>query len=315
MKSGNLLKDIVTFGRCFYYSMLRNELFFRSAALTYYAMFSIFPILILLSTLTGWILQDSGKEQAVINAVIGLMPAGAEIITGFMQDVLSGSTVTSIIALITLLWSATGFFRGLLSAIDLIHSREFTHNTFVMRGIGVILIILAIPAVFLLLFLSSLASIIIQFIPATVSGYVVSLLNILANGFAVFVVAAIAFFLLFRYVPSRRPPIRSTIISAILTSLGWLILGYGFSWYLSSGFGDFNVVYGSIGAVMALMLYLYLSNVVILFGAEVNATFAHFKTCRTPHIAGLDDALRLLRLPMPEIHETESPPNKPTNAP
>ena len=315
MKKGRVLETIVIFGRCFYYNMLRNELFFRSAALTYYAMFSIFPILILLSSLLGWLLQDPTKEQAVIDAVIGLMPAGAELITGLLQDVISGNSVTNIIALITLLWSATGFFRGLLSAIDLIHSHEYTHSTFVMRGLGVILIILAVPALFLLLFLSSIASVILHFLPAAFSGYLTSLLNILANGFAISVVASLGFFLLFRYIPRDRPSIRTTIISAILTSLALLALGYGFAWYLSSGFGDFNVVYGAIGAVMALMLYLYLTNVVILFGAEINATLTRFNTCRTPYIAGLDDILRFMRFPMPETHETEHPPNKPTNAP
>jgi uncharacterized BrkB/YihY/UPF0761 family membrane protein len=75
------------------------------------------------------------------------------------------------------------------------------------------------------------------------------------------------------------------------------------------------VVYGSIGAVMALMLYLFLTNVVILFGAQTNASLANFRECVTPYIPGFDDALRKLRLPLPETDEKEHPPNKPTIAP
>ena len=310
-----MLKTIVKFTRCFYYNMVRNELFLRSAALTYYAVFSIFPLLILISSLLGFILEDPAKQQGVIDAIIDMIPAGAEIITDLLQDVISSRAVPSIIAIITLLWSATGFLRGLLSAIDLIHSKAYTYNSFIMRGIGVIIILLIVPALFLLLILAGLSSFIIQFLPVALPGYLTSMMNVLASDFAVFIMATMAFFLMMRYIPSRRPPTRIALISSAVTSLAWVTLGYGFSWYLSSGISDFNVVYGSIGAVMALMLYLFLTNVVILFGAQVNASLAHFQECATPYIEGFDDILRKLRLPLPEIDEKEQPPNKPTIAP
>lgn len=309
------MKTAIKFIRCFYYNMIRNELFLRSAALTYYAVFSIFPLLILLSSLLGLILSDPVKQQAMINTLISMIPEGAEIITDLLQDVIASRAVPSIIAIITLLWSATGFLRGLLSAIDLIHSKEYTYNSFVMRGIGVLIILLAVPALFLLLLLAGLSSVLIDFIPITLPGYLTSMLNVLASDFAVFIMATLAFFLMMRYIPSRRPPTRTALISSALTSLAWVTLGYGFSWYLSSGFSDFNVVYGSIGAVMALMLYLFLTNVVILFGAQTNASLVNFRECATPYIPGFDDALRKLRLPLPETDEKEQPPNKPTIAP
>ena len=310
-----MLRKIVKFIRCFYYHMLRNELFLRAAALTYYAVFSIFPLLILITSLLGIILADPDKQQAVIDAIISLIPHGAEIITDLLQDVIASRTVPSIIAIVTLLWSATGFLRGLLSAIDLIHSKEYTYNSFVMRGIGVLVILLTVPALFLLLFLSGLSSIIIAYIPVPLPGYIASLLDVLASGFVVFIMATVAFFLLMHYIPSRRAPKRTSFISSALTALVWVLLGYGFSWYLSSGFSNFNVVYGSIGAVMALMLYLYLTNMVILLGAQTNAALARFDECTTPYIPGFDDFLRKLRLPLPEVNEEEQPPNKPTIAP
>lgn len=310
-----MLANIVKFVRCFYYNMIRNELFLRAAALTYYAVFSIFPLLILITSLLGFVLQDPEKQQAIIDAVINLIPHGAEIITNLLQDVIAARTIPNIIAVITLLWSATGFLRGLLSAIDLIHSKEYTHNSFVMRGIGVIIILLTIPALFLLLFLSSLSSIIINILFIPLPGYLNSLLNVLASGSAVFIIATLAFFLMMHYIPSRQAPTRVSFLSSMLTALIWVLLGYGFSWYLSSGFSNFNVVYGSIGAVMALMLYLYLTSTVILFGAQFNAALANFGECQTPYIQGLDELLRRLRLPLPQTNEEEQPPNKPTIAP
>ena len=309
------MRNFTKFIRCYYYHMIRNELFLRAAALTYYAIFSIFPMLVLITTLLGIVLQDTGRQQAIIEAIINLLPDGTEIITDLLQNVVRSRTVPSIIAVITLLWSATGFLRGLLSAIDLIHSREYTHGSFLMRGIGVIVLILTVPALFLLLFLSTISSILIEYLPVDLPYYLDYLLNVLANGTIVFVMAAGAFFLMMHYIPSRRAPARITFVSSLLTALAWVLLGYGFSWYLSSGFAKFNVIYGSIGAVMALMLYLYLTNAVVLLGAQMNASLAHFDDCRTPYIAGFDDFLKLIRLPIPEVHEEEQPPGKPTIAP
>jgi uncharacterized BrkB/YihY/UPF0761 family membrane protein len=92
-------------------------------------------------------------------------------------------------------------------------------------------------------------------------------------------------------------------------------LDYWFSSYLSSGPAKFNIVYGSIGAVMALIFYLYVTNVIILLGAQLNASLANFRGCRTPRIPGLDDVLKLLHLPLPQVDDTELPPNKPTQTP
>jgi len=303
----------IRFIRCFYYGMSRNELFLRAAALTYYAVFSIFPITILITTIAGWILRDPAKQQAIINVIIGLMPEGTEVLTDLLQNVISTSTITSIIALLTLFWSATGFLRGLLSAIDLIHSREYTHSTIVMRGMGVIIIVLSVPVLFILFLLTSISSQVLESFPLPEEWS--SAIHILASGIPVFLVATAAFFLLLRYVPGQRTAARTSLISAGFTSLAWMLLGYGFSWYLRSGFANFNVIYGSIGAVMALMLYLYFSNMVILVGAQINASLAYLDTCTAPHIAGLDDLLKLLHLPRPGADANNQPPNKPTIAP
>ena len=308
-----MLVKFVKFSRCFYYGLVRNELFLRSAALTYYAIFSIFPLTILITSAMGWVLQDPEKQEAIVSALIELMPEGTQIITDLLQSVITTSTITSVIALLTLLWSATGFFRGLFAAIDLIHARQYTYSTFLMRGLGVVIILLAVPALFLLLLLAGLSKSILAAFPLPEG--LSLLLSFLASGFPMFAIAALAFFFMLRYIPAQRTPLVISVISSVITALAWVLLGYGFSWYLSSGFANFNVIYGSIGAVMALMLYLFLSNVTILMGAQINASLAYFEKCTTPYIPGFDDALKLLHLPLPPTDEEEQPPNKPTIAP
>jgi len=289
-------QKIVRFIRCFYYQFSRNELLLRASALTYYAVLSIFPLLILITSLMGIILRDPAKQQATIDALIRFIPAGAEIITNLLQKIIASRTASSIIAFLTLMWSASGFLRGLLATIDLIHSEKYSHNTLFMRSMGALVILLTIPALFLLLIITKLSALVFGAIAVEMPGFVAHILNILASRFAIFVITTTAFFLMMRYIPSKRPPTRTSLISASITSVAWIALGYAFAWYLSSDFSNYNVIYGSIGAMMALMLYLYLTNVIILFGAQLNATLAHIETCNIPEIRGLDDLLRKLKL-------------------
>jgi len=307
------MRRVIKFIRCYYYNMSRNELMLRAAALTYYAIFSIFPLLMLITSILGFFLRDPAKQQATLDALIGMIPEGAGIIADLLQNVSIGHALSNVIALLTLFWGGTGFLRGLLSAIDLIHSRSYTYSGLVMRGIGVVMILLAAPALFLLLFLSSMATLIVQFLP--VDGPLGTVINIMASNFATFTIAALAFYLIMRYIPKRRPRRRIALTSALVTAGAWVGLDYWFSSYLSSGPAKFNVVYGSIGAVMALIFYLYMTNVIILLGAQLNALLVHFSRCRAPRISGLDDALKLLHLPLPALDESETPANKPTHTP
>lgn len=286
---------MLKFIRCFIYNMKRNEITLRAAALTYYAIFSISPLLFLFTILLGLILRNPARQQAMMDAALSLLPSGADIITQLLHSVMAARTLSGIVAFITLVWSATGFLRGLLSAIDLIHSRASTHTSFVMSGIGAIIILLSIPALILMTLLSGLSAYILQWLPASTPDFLVSIVRIIASNASTFIVAALAFYLMMRFIPRQRPPRLTTLISAAITSLAWVALGYGFSWYLNSGRANYNVIYGSLGAVIALLFYTYLTNAIILLGAQLNATLAQISHCEAPPILGLDKIIRRIR--------------------
>ena len=242
---------LIKFIRCFYYNLQKNELTLRAAALAYYAIFSIFPLLLLITAAIGVILRNPAKQRAIIDAIAAFMPSGADAIVSLIKSIVLSSAIPSIIAVLTLIWSATGFLRGLLATVDRIHAEKYTRSSLHMRAIGIVIIFLSIPALFLTLMLASFSHEIIRFIP--LPDFMASTLNVIANQASLFIIASIASYLILRYVPAERPHRRIALTSAIVTSIGWAIVSYGFAWYLSSGLAHFNVVYGSIGVVIALM--------------------------------------------------------------
>jgi len=91
--------------------------------------------------------------------------------------------------------------------------------------------------------------------------------------------------LLYRFGPSRRDAQwRWVSVGSALAAFGWLAVSAAFSWYLSK-FADYNATYGSLGAVIGLMMWLWLSTTVILVGAELNAEIEH-QTARDSTVGG-----------------------------
>jgi membrane protein len=89
----------------------------------------------------------------------------------------------------------------------------------------------------------------------------------------------IIFFLVYRFIPRNWTPVRPALAGASVASFAMMLLTYGFNWYLQSGFASYNVLYGSIGALIALIFYLYLTNYIVLLGAELSAQLGKTKDC------------------------------------
>jgi membrane protein len=89
-----------------------------------------------------------------------------------------------------------------------------------------------------------------------------------------FIAMIFVFIMVYRYTPSKRLNWKEVLPGALFSTLGWILTSIGFSYYVNN-FGNYSKVYGSIGAVIALMSWLFISSVIILMGGELNATLAY----------------------------------------
>jgi membrane protein len=84
------------------------------------------------------------------------------------------------------------------------------------------------------------------------------------------------FTVVYRYTPSKRLNWHETVIGAIFATLGWALVSIAFSYYVNN-FGSYSKIYGSIGAIIALMSWLFTGSIIVLIGGEINATIAYRK--------------------------------------
>ena len=254
-----------------------NEIPLRAAALTYYTIFSIFPLLLLLTSEIGQLLRNPLRQQQAERLLMALLPRGSEVVTRLVQNVMWTRSLPTYVAVITLLWSASGFLRGLLHSIAIIHDGQAKRSGWWVQCWSVTLLILLIPGLLGATTLLGVASHLFSALPWWRNS---ALLRPLTHNLELFGLATAIFYLLFRFVPRRKGKRRHTLLAAALSASLWLALNLGFTRYLALALERLNSIYGSLAAGVALMLYFYLVNLAILFGAQIHASLGTLPRCR-----------------------------------
>lgn len=278
------MQKVIEFLRCYIQAIGDDEVGFRAAALAYWALFSIFPLLLLVVTVLGLIFQDQILQSDLIERVASLFPSGDEIIIDVVEGMFNSRTTTSILAIIGVLWSATGFFRGLVVSLHIIFGTERRPPTWKSRGIALIMVLFITPLFLLAIVLNTVSSRLLA-LPA-IPDLLRTFLSLSANTGIMLFIVTLAFALLYGLVPSRRPGLKSTLIGAVCAALAIWLVTVGFNWYLDSGFAKYNIVYGSISTIIVLILYFYIVNFIILLGAEFTSHLSNTKDCTPMALPG-----------------------------
>lgn len=248
-----------------------------SAQLTFFLLLSLFPFLLFLLNILS--LTDVPIHAYTVSITRFLPEDVAKFFRELVAEMLSvkSPALLSVSALITL-WSASRGVQAishcLNKACDTEESRPFWRVTAITMFFTVCLAVLVMITLLLLIFGGVLGESLFSLFAAeqvfrrlwTVLRYAVPI----AGMFFVF-------FLLYKYVPNCRLTRRDVMPGALFSTFGWIAVSLVFAVYISH-FPSFTRIYGSLGAVIILLLWLYLSSVVLLLGGEINATLAYFRS-------------------------------------
>jgi membrane protein len=245
-----------------------------AAALTYYSVLAIFPALIVLVSILG--LVGESATQPLIDELGTVAPGPAqEIFTNAIEN-LQGSQGTAgvvfVIGLLAALWSASGYVAAFMRASNAIYDMEEGRPIWKTLPVRVSLTLVLL----LLLAISAMAVVITGGLAKAVGDVVgvgdtaVEVWDI-AKWPALLLVVSFMFALLYWAAPNvKHPGFRWISPGGVFAVIGWLIASAAFAFYVSS-FGSYNKTYGALGGVIVFLVWLWISNIMILLGAELNA--------------------------------------------
>jgi membrane protein len=242
-----------------------------SAGLAYYALFSIFPLLLVFIAGGSYFLDSNQVFDTVTRFVQQALPIPKQAINENLRQVLDERGTAGIFSLLILLWSASGMFTNLAYNINLAWPRASRRSFLQNRMVGLWMIVGLIGLIVLSLILGWITTQLpFMNIAEDASPSNLILLRMI-SAFGSWLVIFLVFLTLYHWIPTLRVKWSATMWGALIASLAWKLVTAGFAWYLGSSFGQYQLVYGSLGAIVAFLFLIYIISLITLFGAHLSA--------------------------------------------
>jgi len=247
-----------------------------AAALTYYGVLALFPGLIVMIALLGVFGQYPQTVNAMLDVVSQVGPSTAvdtfrEPIQGVVQQK-GGAGALLGIGLLTALWSASGYIGAFIRASNAIYEVEEGRPFWKLRPLQIVITIIAV----ITLSMVGVALVVTGPLAKAIGDVIglgdtaVQVWNI-AKWPAILIVVMTTFALLYYAAPNvKQPKFRWVSPGGIVAVLVWIAASAIFAFYVSN-FGSYSKTYGSLGAVILFLTWLWISNIALLFGAELDA--------------------------------------------
>ena len=253
-----------------------------AAAIAYYALFSFFPVVLLMITVSSFFFTSATAQKEVIAWAERYIPTSGDLIRANIGQILRARGAVSLLAILSLLWSGSGIFSALDRAVNrawnVTELRPFWRQKLLAFGM-----IVGAGGLLLISIVSTTFFNVIRRLRLPLTGWQLfgkwlMFPNLLSTLLPV-TLTILIFLLLYRILPNTTVRWSDVWPGALLTSLGWELAKYLFTWYLAN-FASYNLVYGSVALLIAFLAWSYYTGLILILGAEFTAEFARTRRAR-----------------------------------
>lgn len=242
-----------------------------AAQLSYFFLLSLFPLLIFLFALLAYL---PFSQEDILRVIRAYAPVDSmNIIEENLSVVMEANGRLLSFSVIGTIWSASNGMNAIIQAFNQAYDVKESRSFLFARGMSILLtfamIFVFIVALLLPVFGKQIG--LFLFDEFGLSGEFLSIWNNLRWVIST-IVLFIVFTMLYLLAPNKKLKCRTVLPGAIFTTAGWALVSLLFSFYVEN-FGDFSVMYGSLGGIIVLMIWFYLSGLIIIIGGEINAFF------------------------------------------
>jgi membrane protein len=243
-----------------------------AAGVAFFSMLSLFPALVAAISVYGLVVRDTASVTRQIQELAGILPRQA---ADLIHDQLTRIAATGggrlslglAASLVAALWSASAGMKALIEGVNIAYDQPEKRGFVKLRGLALLMTLGAMVLFLLAITAIAVAPALVEQLPG---GGLLARLAIIGRWPVLALLALGALVVVFRYAPNRAPPrLRWVSSGALLAVVFWLLASAGFAFY-ADNYSRYNQTYGALGAVIVLLLWLYISAFVILVGAEFN---------------------------------------------
>jgi len=246
-----------------------------AAALTYYAVLAIFPGLLAIVSLLGVFGQAGSTTDAVLEIVGNLGSTQvADLLRGPIEQLTTSPAAgfALIVGVLGALWSASGYVTAFSRAINRVYGIDEGRPIWKLRPAMLAITAFTVVAIVVALLILVLSGDVAEAVGDVVGlGSTALLVWNIAKWPVLAIIVVVIVAVLFYFTPNvKQPKFRWMSMGSLLAIVIWLLASVGFAFYVAN-FSNYNATYGSLGAVIVFLLWLWITNLALLFGAEFDA--------------------------------------------
>jgi len=253
----------------------------HSASIAYYALLSLFPFLLLVISLLGSVTANDTDRAAVLGFVFRYFPTQLDFVTSQLDAFQRARLQLGVGGLLALVWGSLGVFGAVTSAVNEAWGVEKQRSFLKHRLVSFLMLVAAGGVLMVALLTVSLVHVAeMSRLGAVVAGirglYILQTLGFQYLGTILLIIAV---GLVFYFIPNAKTRFRDVWVGAIFTGVLWRGAFEGFSWYLARNTG-LQMIHGSVSAVLAFLLWIYVSSIILMYGVEFTAAYARLRRRR-----------------------------------
>lgn len=253
--------------------LLRSDDLTFASSIAYYALLSLFPLLLLLFSALGRLTSDPTARASFINLMLRYFPQRIDFITSQLNEVQGAGIGLGLVGTLVLGWTAMGVFRAISSAVNHAWNVERRRSFLRYQASAFLMLLTAGGLLLAALLLASVTEMmatswfgqLLEEVPG------VLLAADLALRYPATLLLIVAVALILYFVPNTDVQLADVWLGAVVTGVLWRGALDGFSWYL--GLGGMSV-HGSVAGIVVFLLWVYVSAVILLYGVEFSAAYA-----------------------------------------
>ncbi len=271
-----------------------------AAAQAYYYLLAIVPLLILLLSILPYLQIDPDRAVKFIGDILP-----GEVANTFQDTIVSVVTTPSggllTFGILGTLWSASNALSAFINVTNQAYGIEETRSFIKLKGTAIVLTLAMLVAVIVALILPIFGGTIIDMVKSffDLPEQTEIIFQVLRWVVSIAVMSIVLAFM-YKFAPDKSFPFKQVIIGAITATVLWQIVSFGFSIYVSN-FGSYSATYGSLGGLIVLILWFFLTGLILVIGAEINAILHRRRIAASPEASAKGEA---------SIENTESSMNK-----
>lgn len=259
-----------------------------SASLAYYALFSIFPVLLVVVSAGSVFLEQELVKTKLLEAIMSFLPISALAVNDHIDAILKVRGAVTTFAILSLIWSGSNVFEKIVINID----RAFLHGKnpgFFQSRIMALVMILVLSILFIL---SLAVNTLIGLLPVLQQAQTAGNLLLGTPAFTwvswllPLLLKFLLFYALYTWVPRHITILmRARVVGALVAAVLWEIVTRLLTWAVGSGLTNYQLVYGSLGSIIALLFWLYWTGYILFFGAHLAHAIDYFVQSRDETLA------------------------------